>query len=182
MYYNYYSHTYYLFLLFVILELPILLHWVCSNFLNLWTHVLGEYWVLKISLISCIQVSGEYSMIKAGGVLKMIDEERVMMESLMCLRRAGADIILTYFALQAGRTLCGEKRWDFYYNKIGGSFIVDYIKNLSYFISWELSWNWEWDIEMLSMSVLAFCSCTAKVMNVLEYLVLLGASNILIKI
>lgn len=57
-----------------------------------------------------LQVSGEYSMIKAGGVLKMIDEERVMMESLMCLRRAGADIILTYFALQAAKCLCGEKR------------------------------------------------------------------------
>ncbi|KAL9259433.1 Delta-aminolevulinic acid dehydratase 1, chloroplastic-like protein [Drosera capensis] len=60
--------------------------------------------------IAAYQVSGEYSMIKAGAVLKMIDEERVMMESLMCLRRAGADIILTYFALQAGRCLAGEKR------------------------------------------------------------------------
>ncbi|KAJ6337400.1 hypothetical protein OIU76_007136 [Salix suchowensis] len=60
--------------------------------------------------IAAYQVSGEYSMIKAGGVLKMIDEERVMMESLTCLRRAGADIILTYFALQAARCLCGEKR------------------------------------------------------------------------
>ncbi|XP_022861460.1 delta-aminolevulinic acid dehydratase, chloroplastic isoform X1 [Olea europaea var. sylvestris] len=60
--------------------------------------------------IAAYQVSGEYSMIKAGGVLKMIDEERVMTESLMCLRRAGADIILTYFALQAARCLCGEKR------------------------------------------------------------------------
>lgn len=59
---------------------------------------------------SWLQVSGEYSMIKAGGVLKMIDEEKVMLESLMCLRRAGADIILTYFALQAARSLCGEKR------------------------------------------------------------------------
>jgi porphobilinogen synthase len=49
-------------------------------------------------------------MIKAGGALKMIDEEKVMMESLLCLRRAGADIILTYFALQAARFLCGEKR------------------------------------------------------------------------
>jgi delta-aminolevulinic acid dehydratase/porphobilinogen synthase len=39
-------------------------------------------------------------MIKAGGVLKMVDEEKVMMESLLCLRRAGADIILTYFARQ----------------------------------------------------------------------------------
>ncbi len=60
--------------------------------------------------IAAYQVSGEYSMIKAGAVLKMIDEEKVMLESLMCLRRAGADIILTYFALQAARTLCGEKR------------------------------------------------------------------------
>lgn len=60
--------------------------------------------------IAAYQVSGEYSMIKAAGVLKMIDEEKVMMESLMCLRRAGADIILTYFALQAGRCLAGEKR------------------------------------------------------------------------
>ncbi|KAF3447626.1 hypothetical protein FNV43_RR12813 [Rhamnella rubrinervis] len=60
--------------------------------------------------VAAYQVSGEYSMIKAGGVLKMIDEEKVMMESLMCLRRAGADIILTYFALQAAKCLCGEKR------------------------------------------------------------------------
>ncbi|XP_043700820.1 delta-aminolevulinic acid dehydratase, chloroplastic-like [Telopea speciosissima] len=59
--------------------------------------------------IAAYQVSGEYSMIKAGAVLKMIDEEKVMMESLMCLRRAGADIILTYFALQAARCFCGER-------------------------------------------------------------------------
>lgn len=63
-----------------------------------------------IKILFFFQVSGEYSMIKAGGALKMIDEERVMMESLMCLRRAGANIILTYFALQAARSLCGEKR------------------------------------------------------------------------
>ncbi|KAM7256805.1 hypothetical protein ACFE04_012546 [Oxalis oulophora] len=55
-------------------------------------------------------VSGEYSMIKVSGSQNIIDEERVMMESLMCLRRAGADIILTYFALQAAKCLCGEKR------------------------------------------------------------------------
>ncbi|XP_077237684.1 aldolase superfamily protein isoform X2 [Tasmannia lanceolata] len=60
--------------------------------------------------IAAYQVSGEYSMIKAGGVLKMIDEEKVMMESLMCIKRAGADIILTYFAQPAARFLCGEKR------------------------------------------------------------------------
>ncbi|XP_073063756.1 delta-aminolevulinic acid dehydratase, chloroplastic-like [Primulina eburnea] len=60
--------------------------------------------------VAAYQVSGEYSMIKAGGILKMIDEEKVMMESLLCLRRAGADIILTYFALQAAKCLCAEKR------------------------------------------------------------------------
>ncbi|KAE8669462.1 ERF019 protein [Hibiscus syriacus] len=59
--------------------------------------------------IAAYQVSSEYSMIKAGGVLKMIDEERVMMETLMCLCRPGADIILTYFALKAANSLCGEK-------------------------------------------------------------------------
>ncbi|KAF7088701.1 hypothetical protein CFC21_091778 [Triticum aestivum] len=57
--------------------------------------------------IAAYQVSGEYSMIKAGGALNMIDEEKVMMESLMCLRRAGADVILTYFARQAAAVLCG---------------------------------------------------------------------------
>ncbi|XP_010463210.1 PREDICTED: probable delta-aminolevulinic acid dehydratase 2, chloroplastic [Camelina sativa] len=60
--------------------------------------------------IGACQVSGEYSMIKAAGHLKMIDEEKVMMESLICMRRAGADLILTYFALQAATILCGENR------------------------------------------------------------------------
>lgn len=44
------------------------------------------------------QVSGEYSMIKAAGQLGWIDEERVMLESLIAIKRAGADMILTYFA------------------------------------------------------------------------------------
>lgn len=59
--------------------------------------------------IAAYQVSGEYSMIKAGGVLKMIDEQKVMMESLLCIKRAGADIILSYFARQAAAILCGMK-------------------------------------------------------------------------
>lgn len=59
--------------------------------------------------IAAYQVSGEYSMIKAGGTLKMVDEEKVMMESLLCIRRAGADIILTYFARQAANVLCGAR-------------------------------------------------------------------------
>jgi porphobilinogen synthase len=50
-------------------------------------------------------VSGEYSMIKAAAERGWIDEERVMMETLTGIRRAGADIILTYFARQAARLL-----------------------------------------------------------------------------
>ncbi|MBQ9350383.1 porphobilinogen synthase, partial [Phyllobacterium sp.] len=44
------------------------------------------------------QVSGEYTMIKAAGANGWIDEERVMMETLLAFKRAGCDGILTYFA------------------------------------------------------------------------------------
>jgi porphobilinogen synthase len=44
------------------------------------------------------QVSGEYSMIKAGAQLGWIDEQSIVMESLTSMKRAGADLILTYFA------------------------------------------------------------------------------------
>ncbi len=44
------------------------------------------------------QVSGEYSMIKAGAQLGWIDEQKIMVESLTAIKRAGADMILTYFA------------------------------------------------------------------------------------
>jgi porphobilinogen synthase len=44
------------------------------------------------------QVSGEYAMIKAAGANGWIDEERVMIEAAMAIRRAGADMFLTYFA------------------------------------------------------------------------------------
>ncbi|HTX19928.1 MAG TPA: porphobilinogen synthase [Bacteroidota bacterium] len=50
-------------------------------------------------------VSGEYSMIKAAGRNGWIDEERVMMETLTSIKRAGADLILTYFAKDAARLL-----------------------------------------------------------------------------
>ncbi|MGJ8545629.1 MAG: porphobilinogen synthase [Sulfitobacter sp.] len=53
------------------------------------------------------QVSGEYAMIKAAGQNGWIDEERVMMESLMAFKRAGCDGVLTYFAPQAARLLQG---------------------------------------------------------------------------
>lgn len=50
-------------------------------------------------------VSGEYAMIKAAGKNGWIDEERVMMEMLTSIRRAGADIIITYFAKAAAKLL-----------------------------------------------------------------------------
>ncbi|MCR4418029.1 MAG: porphobilinogen synthase [Ignavibacteria bacterium] len=51
------------------------------------------------------QVSGEYSMIKAAALNNWIDGERVMMESLTSIKRAGADLILTYFAKEAAKIL-----------------------------------------------------------------------------
>jgi len=51
------------------------------------------------------QVSGEYAMIKAAGQNGWIDEERVMIESLTAIKRAGADMFLTYFAKDAARWL-----------------------------------------------------------------------------
>jgi len=56
------------------------------------------------------QVSGEYAMIKAAGINGWIDEERVMIESLMSIKRAGADMFLTYFAKDAARWLDKNRR------------------------------------------------------------------------
>ncbi|NQS72332.1 MAG: porphobilinogen synthase [Desulfobulbaceae bacterium] len=55
--------------------------------------------------VAAYQVSGEYAMIKAAGERGWIDEEKVMEESLISIRRAGADIILTYFAKDMARLL-----------------------------------------------------------------------------
>jgi porphobilinogen synthase len=57
--------------------------------------------------LAAYNVSGEYSLIKAGAQLGWIDETRVMMETLTAIKRAGADMILTYFAIEAARTLQG---------------------------------------------------------------------------
>jgi porphobilinogen synthase len=50
-------------------------------------------------------VSGEYSMLKAAAERGWIDETRAMMEALTSIRRAGADIIITYYAREAARLL-----------------------------------------------------------------------------
>src|SRR5512146_1050259 len=55
--------------------------------------------------LAAYQVSGEYAMIEAAARNHWIDRERVMMESLLSIRRAGADIILTYYAKDAARIL-----------------------------------------------------------------------------
>jgi len=55
--------------------------------------------------LAAYQVSGEYSMIVAAAERGWLDRERAMMESLTAIRRAGADIILTYFAKDAARLL-----------------------------------------------------------------------------
>jgi len=55
--------------------------------------------------IAAYQVSGEYAMIEAAARNNWIDRERVMMESLISIRRAGAGIILTYYAKEAARLL-----------------------------------------------------------------------------
>ena len=55
--------------------------------------------------IACYNVSGEYAMIKAAEEKGWIDGEKVMMESLLSMKRAGASIIITYFAKEAARLL-----------------------------------------------------------------------------
>ena len=55
--------------------------------------------------LAAYNVSGEYAMIKAAALNGWIDEKRVMMESLTSIKRAGADLILTYFAKEAAQLL-----------------------------------------------------------------------------
>jgi porphobilinogen synthase len=55
--------------------------------------------------VAAYNVSGEYSMIKAAAQLGWIDETKVMMELLISFKRAGADMILTYHAVEAAKEL-----------------------------------------------------------------------------
>lgn len=50
-------------------------------------------------------VSGEYAMLKAAAARGWLDEDRAMLEVLLAIRRAGADVILTYFARAAAERL-----------------------------------------------------------------------------
>jgi porphobilinogen synthase len=55
--------------------------------------------------VAAYQVSGEYAMIKAGAKMGWIDEQKIMTESLTAIKRAGADMILTYFAKDMAKFL-----------------------------------------------------------------------------
>jgi len=55
--------------------------------------------------LAAYSVSGEYAMIKAAGRLGWLDEERVMLEALTAIRRAGADLVITYLAREVARLL-----------------------------------------------------------------------------
>ncbi len=55
--------------------------------------------------VAAYQVSGEYAMLKAAAANGWLDERRSMMEALLCFRRAGADMILSYYAKQAAQWL-----------------------------------------------------------------------------
>jgi len=57
--------------------------------------------------VAAYQVSGEFAMIQAAAERGWIDGDRAMMDSLLSIRRAGADIIITYFALRAARLMRG---------------------------------------------------------------------------
>jgi porphobilinogen synthase len=60
--------------------------------------------------LAAYNVSGEFSMVKAAARLGWLDEERTMMEILTAIRRAGADLVITYYAREAARLLRDQVR------------------------------------------------------------------------
>ena len=57
--------------------------------------------------VAAYNVSGEYAMVKAAAKAGLIDETRTMLEILTAIKRAGADLILTYHAIDAAKALGG---------------------------------------------------------------------------
>ena len=58
--------------------------------------------------LAAYHVSGEYAMIKAAAEKGWVDERAIVLETLMCFRRAGADVILTYYAKDAATWMNDE--------------------------------------------------------------------------
>jgi porphobilinogen synthase len=59
--------------------------------------------------LAAYNVSGEYAMVKAAAEKGWVDGERVMLEVLLAIRRAGADLVITYFAKDAARLLAAQR-------------------------------------------------------------------------
>jgi porphobilinogen synthase len=59
--------------------------------------------------LAAYNVSGEYAMIDAGARLGRLDKKAIMLEALSCFKRAGADIVITYFAMEAAKCLGRER-------------------------------------------------------------------------
>jgi porphobilinogen synthase len=74
---------------------------------GMYLDILSEISLLGLP-VAAYQVSGEYSMIKAAAQNGWIQERPVVMESLACLKRAGADLIITYYAEEVARWLDEE--------------------------------------------------------------------------
>ncbi|MER2091698.1 MAG: porphobilinogen synthase [Saccharopolyspora rectivirgula] len=72
--------------------------------------VLSEVASISDVPVAAYQVSGEYAMIEAAVANGWLERERTVLESLTAIRRAGADIVLTYWAVQAARWLQGVRR------------------------------------------------------------------------
>jgi porphobilinogen synthase len=58
--------------------------------------------------VAAYNVSGEYAMIKAADKMGWLDGQKVMLETLTSIKRAGADLILTYFSIDAAKQLSGK--------------------------------------------------------------------------
>ena len=78
-----------------------------TNSIGLYSDILREIKSKTYIPIAAFQVSGEYSMIRLSSEKKIFDYKQMVLESLYCIKRAGADIILTYAAKQAAEILQG---------------------------------------------------------------------------
>ena len=58
--------------------------------------------------IAVYPVSGEYAMLKAAAERGWLNEKEAVLEALMCFRRAGADVILTYYGVEAAKWMAGD--------------------------------------------------------------------------
>ena len=58
--------------------------------------------------IAAYHVSGEYAMLKAAAQKGWLDEKKAVLESMLCFKRAGTDVILTYYAKQAAMWLAED--------------------------------------------------------------------------